>query len=380
MRIMRLVCFMSMCVSHSTVGNIIPAWAGINSSITSDNYFQSKLNDTVENVVNNLENTCQNYLADTNASHQTEPLDHHQSQEVSHRWSNGDHTVFISHSEHDEGEIIWFNMGANMYSEDDDIVNKHKTMAQKGLEQISETHPSGMAWIPAPTKTGRDRGYLFIASEEEGTVRIREFNKDHGHESIGTFVPIGVEDITDVWVLKRDYNTWVIVHDMNNAHGAAYRASTYELFQYGTVDEGNININALKYVNQYDSPKWTGCSKSLGQNAQVVQDSENSWYVVHSFTDSSACGDGLGNNVVKAYPASFDNEQFLVSTESTEAHEEEWVGYSASYDSRSADGASGFRVNKDGRLLAYFGAQFAHLSGGANYKTRLEECRSPKVP
>ena len=54
MRIMRLVCFMSMCVSHLTVGNIIPTWAGINSSITSDTCVQLKLNDAIKNVINEL--------------------------------------------------------------------------------------------------------------------------------------------------------------------------------------------------------------------------------------------------------------------------------------------------------------------------------------
>lgn len=340
-----------------------------------DNYIQPKLNSSITYAVNELENSCQSFRADTKRSHAFEVYDHHQSLEVSHAWSDGSRSIFISHSEHNKGEIMSFAVPASAIDQSWDIFNKNAVFPLQSRIWISEKHPSGMAWLPAPTKTGRDRGYLLIASEKEKKLRVREFGKNGDLGHVGVLKPIDSFAITDVWVAVEGGYHWVILHGMNADSGVAYRASTHDLFQYGTENEGKIDLSALKFRNTYTSPSNTGCGKSLGQNAQLVQDEAGDWYVVHSFTDAAPCGDNFGNNVVKAYPAAFKNGRFSVSTSNTPTVQE-WVGFSASVESRGADGAAGFRVNKFGRLVALFGAQYSHLAW-TSYRSRLEECRSP---
>jgi hypothetical protein len=53
------------------------------------------------------------------------------------------------------------------------------------------------------------------------------------------------------------------------------------------------------------------------------------------------------------------------------------VGSSTLPDGRGADGAAGFRVSQDGRLVIYLGGQYAYNSW-FDWKTAARECRSAK--
>ncbi|WP_077341857.1 hypothetical protein [Pseudocolwellia agarivorans] len=345
-----------------------------------DHYIQPKLNKTIGNVLNSLGNSCQNFKADTESDHALEIGDHHQSFELSHQWSDGTHTAFIDHSEtgnNDYGQILAFTMGTNMFDSSNDIVNSDKTMSLRDKLLITEQHPSGMAWLPAPRNSGRDRGYLFIASENENKVRVRGFSRTQNLGQTGTITQNELNQITDVWLAQRGNYTWLMLHNMNADKGVAYKALTSDLFQYNTSDEGNIDLNAFQINNNYRTPSDTGCGKSIGQNAQLVQDSSNKWYVVHSYTGGTVCGSNIGSNHVKAYQANFNsNGTFTVSTNNTPAAQAT-IGNASGPTDKGADGASGFRVTKDGRLVAYLGAQYAY-SSFFNWKSSVRECRSAK--
>lgn len=356
---------------------------GLSSSVyaTSDAYQQPRLNLSMVQVLSSLADSCQAFVADTEVDHSFEISDHHQSFALSHQWSNGTHTAFISHSEtgsDDEGQILAFQVTESMFDPNQDLISGHETMPLEDKIYISERHPSGIAWLPAPTNSAKDQGYLLVASQYEKTVRFRKFTIDGDKGQVATLTQTDhkIEEITDVWINRHEDDYWLILHDMDNAQGAAYKASVADLFQYGTDNEGEINIRAFSYVNSYTSPSNTGCNKSLGQNAQLVEDSTGNWYIVHAYTDTT-CGANMGTNQVKAYPAYFnDDGTFSVATSPTPAASTS-VGYSISVTDEGADGATGFRVTNDGRLVVYLGGQYASLDG-FDYKTYLKECRSSK--
>jgi len=344
-----------------------------------DHYIQPKLNNTIGNVLNSLGNSCQNFKADTENDHALEIGDHHQSFELSHRWSDGSHTAFIAHSEtgnNEYGQILAFTMGSNMFDSNNDIVNADKTMPLRNKNRITEQHPSGMAWLPAPSNTGIDRGYLFIASENQRKVRVREVSRTEDLGEIGVIDQNNLNKITDVWLAQNGNYTWLMLHHMGQDKGTAYKALTHDLFQYGTSAEGDINLNAFQESNMYSTPSNTGCNQSIGQNAQLVQDSTNKWYVVHSYTGGTICGTNIGANHVKAYSANFNNDKFSFSTNSNPTASTT-IGNTVGPTDKGADGASGFRVTKNGRLVGYFGAQYAY-SSFFNWKSRVRECRSAK--
>jgi len=346
---------------------------------TSDAYQQPQLNLSIVQVLSNLADNCQEFVADTEIDHSIEISDHHQSFALSHQWSDGTHTAFISHSEtgsDDEGQILAFKVTKGMYDENSDLIDNNETMSLEDKIYISEQHPSGIAWLPAPTVSARDRGYLLVASQYEQTVRFRKFTIDGDQGQVATFTQTDsdIEEITDVWMNRYKDDYWLILHDMDNAQGAAYKASVKDLFQYDTDNEGEIDISAFSYVNSYTSPSNTGCDKSLGQNAQLVEDSTSNWYIVHAYTDTT-CGANIGTNQVKAYPAYFnDDGTFSVAT-SNNPETSTSVGYSVSVTDEGADGAAGFRVTNDGRLVVYLGGQYSY-SDWFDYKTYLKECRS----
>ncbi|GLR70566.1 hypothetical protein [Agaribacter marinus] len=341
-------------------------------------YVQPKLNKPIGQVLSSLGNSCQDFKADTESDHALEISDHHQSFELSHEWSDGSHTAFIAHSEtqgNDKGQILSFKMGSNMFNSGQDIVSSNKTMSLTNKLRITEQHPSGMAWLPAPTNSGRDRGYLFIASENQRKVRVNEYSRT-GHLGLaGEITQNDLNKITDVWLAQVGNFTWLVLHHMGEDKGIAYKARTSDLFQVGTNNEGDIDLNAFNWTNRYSTPSDTGCGQSVGQNAQLVKDSTNKWYVVHSYTGGTICGANIGSNRVKAYPAFFTgNQTFTVSTNTNPAAQTT-IGSSSGVTDEGADGASGFRVNKHGKLVAYLGGQYAYNSF-FNWKTAVKECRS----
>ena len=345
-----------------------------------DIQLQYKLNKPIAEAFRSLGNTCQDFKADTNNDHSFELSDHHQSFELSHKWSDGSHTAFIAHSETgsgDYGQILAYTMPDSMYNNGDDVINKNTTMPQRNKIRITEQHPSGMAWLPIPITSKRDQGYLFIASENENKVRIRKFSRTSDLGETNTLLQNELSQITDVWLTQRGQYTWLMLHNMNADEGTAYRALTQDLFQIGSHNEGDLDMNALQLMNRYQSPSNSGCDKSVGQNAQLVQDSTNRWYVVHSYTGGTVCGANIGSNNIKAYPAYFNDDGTFTMSTSNSPSATTTLGTATGPTSVGADGASGFRVNNDGRLVAYLGAQYAH-SSWFDWKTNLRECRSNK--
>ncbi|WP_102798129.1 hypothetical protein [Bowmanella denitrificans] len=345
---------------------------------TSDAYVQPRLNTNIADALNTLGQSCQNFTLDTESDHAFEISDHHQSMTLSHRFSNGSALAFVSHSETgngDYGQIMAFRVSASQFTNGSDLIGKDQTLPMTEKLFITEQHPSGIAWLPAPQQSGRDRGYLIIASENENKVRIRQFSQEGDEGEIATLANHPLGQITDVWLAQEGGNNWLILHNMNAGTGAAYKANTADLFQYGTSAEGELDINAFTLVNQYQSPANTGCGKSVGQNAQLVKDSTNNWYVVHTYTGENICGANSGNNIVKAYRAYFNADGTFSLATSTTPYAQTTVGSSSLPDGRGADGAAGFRVSEDGRLVAYYGGQYAYMSW-FDWKTAVKECRS----
>ncbi|MBQ4859055.1 hypothetical protein [Pseudoalteromonas sp. MMG007] len=338
-----------------------------------DFYVQPKLNSSISQAFNSLANDCQDFKADTQNDHVFEISDHHQAFELSHKWSNGSHTAFIAHSETssgDLGQILTFDAKQSVFN-NNDVIKSDTTLPLRDKIRISEQHPSGIAWLPAPNN--KDEGYLFIASENEIKVRVRRFNSTSDLGQSAELIQTELNKITDVWLAQVDDTTWLILHHMGEAKGVAYKADSKRLFQYNTPQEGNIDINAFERVNSYQTAQNTPCN-SVGQNAQLIQDNANNWYVVHSYTGGNICGANIGNNQLSAYPVSFnDNTAFSVST--LEPAVQTTLGSAAGPTDPGADGASGFRVNENGQLIAYLGAQYAY-SSFFNWKSALRECRS----
>lgn len=341
--------------------------------VANDFHTQPKLNNPISQVLNSLGSNCQDFKVDTQSDHVFEISDHHQAFELSHKWSNGSHTAFIAHSETssgDLGQILTFNASSNAFNSNDEI-SSNSTLALRDKIRISEQHPSGIAWLPAPNN--EDEGYLFIASENEIKVRVRKFNATTDLGQAAELQQTELNKITDVWLAQIDNTTWLILHHMGEAKGVAYKADSERLFQYNTPQEGIIDITAFERVNTYNTAKNTDCN-SVGQNAQLVQDSNNNWFVVHSYTGGTVCGANIGDNHVNAYPVSFNNNTaFSVSTSAPAV--KIILGRANGPTDPGADGASGFRVNEGGQLIAYLGAQYAY-SSLFNWKSALRECRS----
>ena len=338
-----------------------------------DFYTQPKLNKPISQVVNSLGNNCQDFKVDTQNDHVFEISDHHQAFELSHKWSDGSHTAFIAHSETssgDLGQILTFNASSNVFNNSDEI-SSNATLPLRDKIRISEQHPSGIAWLPAPND--KDEGYLFIASENEIKVRVRKFNSTKDLGQSAELIQTELNKITDVWLAQVDNTTWLILHHMGEAKGVAYKADSERLFQYNTLQEGTIDIDAFQRVNAYNTAENTDCN-SVGQNAQLVQDSNNNWFVVHSYTGGTICGANIGANHINAYSVSFNNNTyFSVSTSTPEA--QTTLNNANGPTDPGADGASGFRVNENGQLISYLGAQYAY-SSFFNWKSALRECRS----
>lgn len=384
----RLICWALVLVFSSSVSPAFAAvpvlWAAVNKEVLEENYQIPVLNTTITQAVANLDDSCQDYKADTQSEHYLELKDHHQSQTMSHRFSDGTHLILLSHSEmegNDQGQLLAFQLGSNMYDESNDIINNNLTMSMKSKVLISEKHPSGIEWLVPPNSP--DWGYLITAAEEENQVRVDRFTSTGAHSYIGAFSPKELSEITDIWIVDRGYDHWIILHDMNGQQGEAWRAPTYALFQYATENEGTINLSALRWHNDYTTPE-TGCDKGLGQNAMVVKDSSDQWYVVHSYTEGNNltfgdCGVNDGKNVVKAWQASFAGGKFQIVDPHLTEHDyvaQKNVGRSGSWLYAGADGAAGFRVNKQGRLVAFMGAQYAQPDP-FDFKSSLRECRAP---
>ena len=343
---------------------------------TADAYVQPKLNTTISDALQTLSQQCQDFTVDTESDHAFEISDHHQSFTLSHKWSDGSALAFISHSEMgnaDYGQIMAFAVAAADFRSGTDLIGRNRTLPMLHKQFITEQHPSGIAWLPAPDQ--RDTGYLFVASENERKVRIHQFSKNGDAIEMAALEQNQLNQITDVWLAQQGEYNWLILHNMNAATGTAYRALTADLFQYGSLYEGELNINAFNFVNQYQSPLNTGCGKSLGQNAQLVQDSSSNWYVVHTYTGDGICGANSGQNRVKAYPAYFNADGSFSVTSQNMPFAQTVVGSSTLPDGRGADGAAGLRVSTDGRLVIYLGGQYAYLSW-FDWKTRIKECRS----
>lgn len=344
--------------------------------VQADAYQQPKLKVTIQQALASLAQQCQDFTLDTESDHAFELYDHHQSFTLSHQWQDGSALAFVSHSETgrgDYGQIMAFTVNASDFIPGTDLIGHNRTFAMRHKQFITEQHPSGIAWLPAPAN--RDTGYLFIASENEQKVRIHQFSQDGSAIELPALEQTGLAQITDVWLAQQgDYN-WLILHNMNAATGLVYRALTTDLFQFGKANEGELDIGSFHLINQYQAPANTGCGKSLGQNAQLVKDSENRWYLVHTYTGENICGANSGQNIVKAYPAYFHQDgSFNISLNPTPIAQTV-VGSSTLPDGTGADGAAGFRVSKDGRLVIYLGGQYAYLSW-FDWKTRVRECRS----
>ena len=394
----------------------IPNLRNLNTIAEIGNYVQPKLNGSIEQVFATLGN-CQRFDVDTHSDHGFEKGDHHQSFVLSHRMSNGKALAFISHSEMggtgvcatdavkatglfgtalnelgiisdkectgaEQGQILAFEVASGRFeSENVDLINIDGIMPLKWKAKINEQHPSGIAWLPAPEE--RDYGYLFIASEEDKKVLVRKYSADHSFGEVASLPINHISTITDVWLAQEGGYDWMILHNMNDAEGEAYRAISLELFD----DAGELNFNAFQLVNHYQSPSETGCDKGLGQNAHLVKDSNDDWYVVHSYSIGNAgfptgkCGVNGSNHKVKAYPASFsDAVGFSVSTDNNSHTVETTIGHAHSgLTFPGGDGASGFQVTDDGRLVAYLGAQYSHKEG-TDHRSRIKECASASDP
>ncbi|MGY3688018.1 hypothetical protein [Vibrio coralliilyticus] len=351
-----------------------------------------KLNTTIYRAVNEMENKCSNYSIDTTSNEQFEFKDHHQSQAISPKWKNNNITISISHSETDSGDKGKFFFSTvkpeNQNSEgvlvgDDEI---YPVFSQETTEQ----HPSGITWFDKDLGSSDkvEYAYSVSANENSGIIQFREFDNGTPTGIIHDFKLDNFGSLTDIWFAIHDGAYYMIAHDMNHGIGNVYIIDP-NAFQNNSTQLKSDFVNSLSkkshrigtvttssYISlkgSYTSPTDTGCGKSLGQNAELVMDSQENWYVVYSFTDSFACGDNMGNNVVKAYPASFDeNGNFSIGGDAT-VTVEEWVGYSAGGTSRGADGAAGFKVTPSGVLVGLFGAQFSGLSN-FDYRTTLELC------
>ncbi|WDE09062.1 hypothetical protein SG34_030265 [Thalassomonas viridans] len=346
-----------------------------------------QLKTDIYTAVNNMEDTCQNYSIDTEERHATEPSDHHQSQDISPRWSTGGVTVSVSHSETDSGEKGEF-LFANIPNGDLDsksLVDEDRIYSLSEVIKTSEQHPSGITWFDkySGSRNGVTYAYSVAANEYTRNIQFREFKNGRSTGTVFNFKPSNISSITDVWFAAYSPNgqannaiRYMIVHDMNNARGKVYTINSGSFANGSERLRSDFSSSYITHVNDYDSPLDTGCGKSLGQNAQLVRDSRGDWYVVHTFSDSAACGDNLGNNVVKAYPASFNstNLHFNIGRNVTTTVEE-WVGFSAGGESRGADGAAGIKVTTDGTLVGLFGAQFAGLDF-FNRRSTLESCHA----
>ena len=146
---------------------------------TLDAYVQPKLNSTITEALQTLSQQCQDFTVDTESDHAFEISDHHQSFTLSHRWRDGSALAFISHSEMgntDYGQIMAFSVAAADFRSGSDLIGRDRTMPMLHKQFITEQHPSGIAWLPAPGQ--RDTGYLFVASENERKVRIHQFSKN----------------------------------------------------------------------------------------------------------------------------------------------------------------------------------------------------------
>jgi len=338
----------------------------------------TRLNSPIGQILQSLAANCQNFTLDTEQDHVFEISDHHQSMTLSHRWPDGSALAFVSHSETgngDQGQLLAFKLAAQHFQSGTDVIGADVTLPLQHKIYFSEQHPSGIAWLPAAGVP--ERGYLLVASENQRKVRVHQFSQNGQTAELVGLEQQQLDQITDVWLAQQGEYQWLMLHNMNKATGSAYRAKTADLFQLGTPRQGELDLNAFRLINQYQSPANTGCGKSLGQNAQLVQDSHQQWFVVHTYTGETVCGANSGQNIVKAYPAAFSAQgEFSVSTNPVPvAHTT--VGSSTLPDGRGADGAAGFRVSQDGQLVIYLGGQYAYNSW-FDWKTAARECRSAK--
>lgn len=330
--------------------------------------FPVSLDLPISDAVDALNNQCTTFYADTQSDHSFEISDHHQSAEFSHTWPDGSKTLFISHSEmdsNDQGQILSFHAPASMFS--NDLIDQQRELKLVEKHYIDEQHPSGMAWLPSPIDA--HHGVLVIASEENGELLFKHSDASGKITTTQTFVPNDVANITDVWAFEKDQQLWLIVHDMNHGRGAAYQANIDELF----TSDHQLDLTALHFNNHYQSPDETGCNKSLGQNAQVVRDSNNDWYVVHTYSDGLFCGINSGDIKIKAYSINFDSELFNINQDPVPSVVKT-LPYQSSFNGSGADGAAGFRISSQGKLTLILGEQFASLSG-FNWRSALVECR-----
>lgn len=342
---------------------------------------QPRLNTTIRCALETLATSSKQYTAEMPAYTEFEIKDHHQSQEMSHRFSDDSRLVFISHSEVEgvdqAGKVFIHRSPASMWNLSADTIKTNAQMPRIGTIEMSEKHPSGLAWLPGPNNG--DFGYLFVAGYEH-KIRIYKVFSDGTVSYWNNFIPEVLSNAGDVWLASIDGYLWMILYNANDGLGEAYRAAWTELMP----NPHGLHLSSFKPVNDADDDgiadgftiDSVGCANErVGANAEIVQGLNGQYWVVNSYNDSGSCGAGFGNPTIEARRVRLGNDaspKFEVDDDPEVTQVLPWVTDSWQ---PSADGAAGFRITPDGRLITMFGAQFSFAG-----KSKLLEYRTPYTP
>ena len=340
----------------------------------------NKINKTIKQAIS-YPTSCINAELDTQNSESFEFKNHHQSMIITKTKSNGDKNVFVSHSETPYGKMLSFSIDAN--SSTGRITSNAKGEEQSRIGIDSETHPSALAYYPLPN----DEGIILMASEDKkqiisiGSYSSGQFKNKIYKKGMPSGSVVAKDGLTDIFLAETNFYTYMIAWSMNAGEGHAYIADRSDL---DDVDHSNF-LYKFKYLNTFSAPQRdTGCGKSLGQNAIIVEDSNHKWYVVHSYDDGvhsktgvKQCGLNMGATKVKAWEINLTPEGVSMPAASSPV-----ATMTIAEDPKKdgthfpgGDGASGFYINKDKELIVALGAQFADLMG-FDYKTRIKTCKA----
>ncbi len=228
-------------------------------------------------------------------------VDDHNQSIVRTPFIHGISNFFITRSETDSGDggqILKyfgsesnFTTGLGMYG----LLNNEKW--HTNLRKFTtEQHPSQAAWLPGLLTDYWQfvPGYLFVASERTKKINIYYYNQGFVNEigSISTGMRTAIVSIHR----KGDYY-WLLSATYSGDQFNVYVAHKTELFTPEAVipapgnpvlGNGGINIGAFKLLpNRYvDFPSGI----ELGENATLVQDSENDFYLLATKNDNKTTG------------------------------------------------------------------------------------------
>ena len=403
---------MAILVCSTASANVITIYGGLNARAISETWGgYPQLNDTITNAVDRLSyKHSQDYYADTKWYQSTELYDHDQSQVIS-EIINGDmgDNWFYSITAHAEtgndesGHVQLFKIDRSMFDSKTEFITKKNLMplvaniSLKGTGFVTESHPSEVKWMPIYDAGKSVGGYIFVAEEyRQKAVLVIPWNKADENENkperdipsnSQLILPKNPISVSNVWLFRRDGFVYVVSLGNNQGIGEVRRATPGDLFSYFGATDGRVtgilNTEALRYVHTFQ----TCGGWSFAANSMVIQDAEGEWYIVKEYGTRDSSGE-VKENFVAVYHILFNGGEVILDCDRGEVINKsfsripftfwgtcllsDW-GYCAP----NAEGASGFRVTRNGDLTFLEGASFSYLPTlSSNWKSWMREVRS----